>query len=152
MLETRRTTHPVVCSIVLGINTPDCVRSPRFLKATECCPRSCPQSTYWPDCHVCITIRPPYCPRESRSCQFRSCHCSNCTGTFIFPAFVPLLAHIILGWVDLLHPGLLSPRFHRRCPISRTSSRIRHGGCIHHTHVGASNHVPRDPSDPLLLQ
>ena len=62
-----------------------------------------------------------------------------------------LFISVILGWVDFLYFGFLSPRFHRRCPVSRSPSRIRHGGCIHHTHVRALNCF-RGPPDPPLLK
>jgi hypothetical protein len=52
---------------------------------------------------------------------------------------VRLPAHVILGRGDILHFGFLSPRFHRCCSVSRTSSRIRLSRRIYHTHVGVPN-------------
>jgi hypothetical protein len=63
----------------------------------------------------------------------------------------PLFTYVILGRIDFLHLGFLSPWFHRCCPLSRAPSGIRHGGCIHYTHVGAPQIVSVAPPDfPLL--
>lgn len=136
--------HELPCSSELSltvfcINTPNCIRTPWFLQTVERCTGGCPQSTRWPDHHVRITIRSPHHTNKPRSCRSCSRHSINSASRYMYSMVVLLLIPVILGRVDFLYLGVFSPRFHRRCPVSRTPSRIRHGGCIHYTHVGAPN-------------
>jgi hypothetical protein len=55
----RSATHLAVLLTVFRINTRDCIRTPWFLKAVECCTRGCPQSSCRSDGHIRITSRPP---------------------------------------------------------------------------------------------
>lgn len=128
---------------VFGINTRVVLCPPWFLAAVECCTGGCPQSTCRPDRHVCIACRPSHASSRPRGCQFCSCHGNNCTGTFILSPKAPSPAHVVLGRIDLLRFGLYPPGFHRRCPVSRTSSRICYRCRGHYTHVSAPrpNHV-----------
>jgi hypothetical protein len=149
-LITRRTAHLGCLMTVFCINTPDCVCTPWFLQAVERCTGGCPQSTRRPDRHVCITIRSPLSSSRPKSCEFCRRHSNNRAGPYILLIVNLLFAHVILGRVDFLFVRFLSPRFHRRCPVSRTPSRICHGGCMYYTHVSARNCSHGPPDSPLL--
>jgi hypothetical protein len=117
---TRCAAHLRCLLTVFCINTPDCVCTAWFLQAVERCTGGCPQSTRRPDRHVCITVRPPHPSDKPSSCRFCRHHSINCAGTYMHLIIIPLFAHVIIGRVDFLYLRLPSPRFHRRCPVSRT--------------------------------